>query len=238
MNNFKYMDIYKDIRKKIDNQIYTTGEKLPDEFTLCEQFNCSRMTIKKALDLLVQEGIIYRKRGQGTFVMSQETESGTINIQERELHGLTKASHGKTTSKIISFKVEFAGDEIAKKLDIKNSDPIYEIIRLRLINNKPYVIEKTYMSTSLIPGITEDVLLGSIYQYIENTLHYKIASAKKTARAAISNDLDHQYLNLTNIEPVLEIEQVAYLDNGTPFEYSFSRHRYDVFEFSSFSIRR
>lgn len=234
----KYKIIYDSIKDKILNKEYPTNSKIPDEITLCKEYNCSRMTMKKALDLLVQEGLLYRKRGQGSFVMSNNNAKGLIIIQERELQGLTKSSPGHVTSKVLEFKLEFANEEIANKLNINVDDPIYNIFRLRLVNNKPYVLERTYMPTSLIPGITLDVLSHSVYDYIENTLNLRIASANKTTKADVSNEVDHKYLNLKDIEPVLEIEQIAYLDNGIPYEYSIARHRYDLFAFNIFSVRR
>lgn len=234
----KYKIIYNSIREKIINKEYMPNAKIPDEISLCKEYNCSRMTMKKALDLLVQEGMLYRKRGQGSFVMSSNNDKGQIIIQERELSGFTKASKGNASAEILEFKLEFASEKIANKLNINVDDPIYNIFRLRLVNNKPYVLERTYMPTSLIPGINLDILSHSVYDYIENTLNLKIASANKTTRADISNEIDHKYLNLKDIEPVLEIDEIAYLDNGIPFEYSISRHRYDLFAFNIYAIRR
>lgn len=236
--DIKYKTIYDSIKDKILNKEYPANSKIPDEISLCKEYNCSRMTMKKALDLLVQEGLLYRKRGQGSFVMSSNNSKGQIVISERELQGFTKSSQGNVTSKILEFKLEFANEEIANNLNIHVDDPIYNIFRLRLVNNKPYVLERTYMPTSLIPGITLEVLSHSVYDYIENTLNLKIASANKTTKADVSNELDHTYLRLKDIEPVLEIDQIAYLDNGIPFEYSISRHRYDLFAFNIFSVRR
>lgn len=234
----KYKSIYDEVKRRIMENEYPANFKIPDEISMCKEFNCSRMTMKKALDLLVQEGMLYRKRGQGSFVMGQSNKSGRIMIPERELQGLTKSAQGSVTSKILEFQLEFASKKIAEHLNINENDPIYNILRLRLMNNKPYVLERTYMSTSLISGINLDILNGSIYEYIECTLGYRIASAQKTTRASISDELDHKELKLKENEPVLEIEQIAYLDNGVPFEYSISRHRYDLFEFTSFSVRR
>lgn len=234
----KYKAIHQEMRKRIVEGSYPVNQQIPDELTLCKEFACSRMTMKKALDLLVQEGLLYRKRGQGSFVMGIGTTSKRILLPERELLGLTKSTKYDITSEILQFELQFADETIAEILNIHPNDPIYHILRLRLIKQKPYVLERTYMNTTLIPGLTLDILKGSIYNYIENTLGYRIASAKKITRADISNELDHQKLKLKEKEPVLEIEQVAYLDNGVPFEYSFSRHRYDLFEFTSYAVRR
>ena len=141
-------------------------------------------------------------------------------------------------SEIIHFKLEFATKSIAEKLQISVSSPIYNIFRLRIIDDKPYVLEQTYMSTDLISGITEEILHHSIYSYIEGTLKLRIASAMKILRASISTETDQKYLHLSPTEPIFEVEQIAYLDNGTPFEYSISRHRYDLFEFSSYGLKK
>lgn len=233
----KYKLIYNEIKDRIIHKAYVPNGQIPDELSLCKEFNSSRMTVKKALDLLVHEGMLYRKRGQGSFVMELNTTSDRLNIPERELLGLSKSTHGKTKSKVLEFSLIFANEKIAKNLNIKENDPVYNILRLRLIKDVPYVLERTYMSPSLIPGITEQVLTGSVYDYIEDTLGYRIASAQKTTRACTSNKDDQQYLQLQTYEPVLEIEQIAYLDNGRPFEYSFSRHHYDLFEFTLYSVR-
>lgn len=237
----KYQQIYNTIREGILSGEYPVNSKLPDEITLAKQYKCSRMTIKKALELLVNEGLIYRHQGKGTFVLSHVAKQNKIVVPERDIKGLSLISsdvYNNVSSQILNFSLEFATDEIAQKLQVSSNAPIYNISRLRLFGQTPCVLEQTYMSTSLIPGITLDILNRSIYDYIENTLNLKIVSASKLLRADISNEKDQKYLNLSANEPIFEVEQVAYLDNGQPFEYSISRHRYDLFEFSSFSFKQ
>lgn len=234
----KYKTIYDDMKEKILTGEYKSGDQLPDEHTVCSMYGCSRMTVKKAYDLLVLEGLIYRRQGQGSFVLAHSERDGELEIKERELQGFSRSSHGKGSTRIIHFNLIFAPKHIAEKLGIKENDPVYDILRLRLIDGSPYVLEQTYMAPALIPGITEEVLNRSIYDYIENTLGLRIGAAQKVSRADISSEQDHQLLNLMDVEPVLEVEQTAYLDNGMPFEYSISRHRYDLFKFSVYSVRQ
>lgn len=234
----KYMMIYEDVKSGILDQTYPVGAQIPDEKTMCEKFSCSRMTVKKAYDMLVMEGLIYRKQGQGSFVLSRDIERPEVEIKERELIGFTKATSGAGRSKVLRFQLIFATEKNAKALNIKPNDPVYDILRVRLIKDRPYVIEQTYMSPTVIPGVTKEVLDGSIYSYIEDELGLRIGAAQKITSADISNDIDHKELGLQDIEPVLVVEQIAFLDNGTPFEYSISRHRYDLFKFSVYSLRR
>lgn len=235
--SIKYREIYNDVKNQIENGLLQPNQKIDDELTLCKKYKCSRMTIKKALDLLVQEGLLFRKRGLGSFVLNSTVASQKIVLSERELTGLTKLSQDKVTSKVLDFRLIFADETHAACLNMKPNDPLYSIWRLRSIKSVPYVLEKTYMNPAVIPGITEDILNHSIYNYIEKELNLRIGAAKKTMRACISNKTDQEYLKLKEYEPVLEVEQIAYLDNGIPFEYSFSRHRYDKFEFTTYSLR-
>ncbi|WP_091975197.1 GntR family transcriptional regulator [Peptostreptococcus russellii] len=234
----KYMIIYNEIKKRIVDGIYKENQQIPDEKSLCREFDCSRMTVKKALDILVREGMLHRKRGLGSFVMSKSSMHKRTLLQEDELLGLTRSLKEKVKSNVLEFDLMFADEKIAQNLNINVNDSVYNILRLRYIGDKPCILERTYMSTNLITGINKDVLEGSIYNYIEQELGYKIASAKKMTRADVSTAFDQEMLELKEIEPVLEIEQIAYLDNGTPFEYSISRHRYDYFDLTTYSVRR
>lgn len=238
----KYMTIYTDTRNRITDGTYKPGDQLPEEAAVCETYGCSRMTVKKAYDMLVSDGFIYRKQGQGSFVLPQPQENSGMELQERELEGFTRSSarnkRGEVTSKVLHFQLIFAPKHIAEILGVDENAPLYDILRVRNVDGKPFVIEQTYMAPSVIPGITEDVLNNSVYNYIENELGYKIASSKKTLWAEPSDQLAWEELHLKKDEPTLTVEQIAYLDNGTAFEYSISRHRYDLFKFSVYSLRR
>lgn len=235
----KYQKIADELRARIKSEVYDPMRPLPDEMTLCETFDCSRMTIKKALDVLVHEGLVFRKRGHGTFIIQSSLSKSLHIINSQSVKGLTHAvGSKKVDSHIIEFKVELADALVSSRLNIKQESPVYNIIRLRVVENEPYVIEQTYMPTSIIANLDETILHGSIYQYIQDELHLNIKSAHKIIRADKPDDLDQKYLNCKDNDPILEVEQIAFLDNGVIFEYSSSRHRYDKFEFHSFSVQK
>jgi len=128
-------------------------------------------------------------------------------------------------------------EEIATKLKITTDDFVYDIIRTRYADDEPYVIEYTYMPIGLIPGIKNDVLLNSVYGYIEKNLKLKIKSAHRNIRAILPNELEQEWLKIDSNFPILEVEQVGFLDNGQPFEYSNAHHRSDKIEFRTVSIK-
>ena len=234
----KYIAISDEIRERIKSGYYPLDKMMPDEHSLCREFECSRMTMKRALDILANEGIIYRKRGHGTFIIQSSMQNHNVNVISDETVGLSNLMKDrKIVSKVIKFDIQFPSEEIAKNLSISMNTPVYHIIRLRIVEDEPYVLEETYMPSNLIPDINEEVLHQSIYHHIEDTLNLKIGGAHRKIRAAKSNELDQKYLHCGEHDPILEVEQIGHLDIGIPFEYSFSRHRYDRFTFISVAVR-
>ncbi len=168
-----YHDIAADIRTQISHGKYEKNQKLPKQTELAITYKTSRVTIQKALNLLQVEGIIYAKKGTGTFVSEAYS---TFDYNARVNRGLTKrlGKTGKLTSRIISFDTLLADEQEQTKLRLGKEDRIYDIVRLRLLDDVPVALEYTIMPVAVIPGITEEVLKASVYEYISNTLHLPI----------------------------------------------------------------
>ncbi len=234
----KYKTIYSQTKEKILKGEYPVGSAIPDELSVCAQFHCSRMTVKKAYDRLVLEGFIYRRQGQGSFVLPRGGfPIPPENIIKRNFQGFTRAFETPVQSKILRFDLTFAGEEIAQHLNISPQEAIYDIERVRYAYDQPYCLEHTYMPVALIPGLTQDILHSSIYNYIEEELKLHIDAAHRISSAAQSSKKDQEELWLKEVEPVLVVEQVVYLDNGKPFEYSITHHRYDLYQICDYMTR-
>lgn len=233
----KYQVISEEIRHRIESGFYPLDQPLPDEHSLVEEFSCSRMTVKRALDVLASEGIVFRKRGHGTFIVQSSFQSDYIHVGTNETLGFTNLMKEKqVTSKLISFDMIAPTAEVASYLAISEDTPVYHHVRVRCVDDNPHVIEETYMPTPLIPGITPTVLHNSVYAYMEKDLGLKIAGSRRRIRAEQATAQDMEELGLSENEPVLVIEQVAYLNTGIAFEYSFARHRFDKFEITTVNI--
>ncbi|MBF2455179.1 GntR family transcriptional regulator, partial [Listeria seeligeri] len=147
----KYMEIYIDIRDKINQNKYEINEKLPDGDSMARTYDCSKLTVKKALDMLVQEGMIIGPM------------SGLVNTFGKD----------NIKSKVILFSIEKPSKEVAEKLEMQD-DYIYRIIRMREVGHKAYSIEHTYMPLAIIPGLEPHHLEDSIYNYIRDDLKLKM----------------------------------------------------------------
>lgn len=236
---FKYEMIAKDLQEKIETGVYQAEERLPQEAELCKIYDASRITIRQAMELLVYNGLIVRRRGSGSYVKSVMTDNKTGVSQSLQFRGFTKdIADGKVTSDLHEFKVVHPPEEVARQLNISPRAFTYYICRTRLVDGEPYVVEYTYMPIDVITGLTEEIPGRSIYDYIEDELKLKIESAHRTARAVMPTQQERQWLAIGEQEmPLLEVEQVAYLSDGRIFEYSTSRHRADRFALKTISIR-
>lgn len=223
----KYKQILKTVKKQIIDGKYPAGSMIPDQNTLARDFKTSRMTVKKALDMLAIEGFIYSKRGAGTFVKKNAlAQKDALPVDN--YGGLSSQfSKARVKSEPIVFDVTFPTPEIKERLELKQNEPVYEILRLRFVDDEPYALEHTFMPISLIPNLSQEVLFDSIYAYLTKEIHLEIGGAfrKISAEKASKNDL--KYLASAETDPILQVEQVVYLQDGRPFEYSISRHPYN-----------
>ncbi|WP_207695756.1 GntR family transcriptional regulator [Enterococcus sp. DIV0212c] len=234
----KYEEIADTLRERIKNNFYKTDTLLPNQTDLVKEFNVSRMTVKKAIGILVMEGLLYSQRGAGTKVLNRsfwDKDTSPVN----EYDGLSKQMqerHKNLKSQVILFEVEFPSKEVQDRLAISEEQPVYRIIRLRILENEPFILEHTYMPCDLIPGLTTEILQESIYSYIKEQLSLDFAGAYRNIQADKSDDYDQQYLNCKKEDPVLEVQQVVYSKGGRPIEFSCSRNRYDQRSYSVLNV--
>lgn len=234
----KYEEIADTLRERIKNNIYPIDTLLPNQVDLVKEFNASRMTIKKAIGLLIMEGLVYSQRGAGTKVLNRSFWDKDIS-PFTEYDGLSKQMNERQqqlTSQVILFEVTFPTEKIQERLTIPKEQPVYQIIRLRILEGHPFVLEHTYMPCDLVPGLTSDILNGSIYTYLKEELSLQFAGAYRNIQADKSTKYDQEYLYCQSDDPVLEVQQVIYLKDGRPIEFSCSRNRFDIRSYSILNV--
>lgn len=228
MTKAKYLEIADELRKRIENGTYKKQQPLPDQATFAKEFHVSRLTVKKAFDGLERQGLVYKESGLGTFVTGKIPIQDETDAPSNLFIGLqNQYKDRKVTSKVLSFSVEFPDAKIQACLDLKRSEPVYDIVRLRIIDGQPTIIEHTYMPIKLVPDLDETILHKSIYNYMHKKLGLKFGHAYRKIKAVKSSKYDQKFLHAKKDDPMLELEQIIWLNNGQPIEYSRSRNRYD-----------
>ena len=187
--------------------------------------------MKKALEILVKEGLIIRRRGAGTFVKE-------LNVSENNETVRMRFEGHDVTSDIKVFEVIPSDKKIAEKLQIDEGDFVYHIIRNRSVDGKPYCVEITYIPLYRLVNLKADVLKDSLYKYVINQLHMTVQSCHLKITSALSTILEQSFLGLGEGEPYIQEEQTTYLSNGSVFELTFNRRHYADFEFQTVIVEQ
>ncbi len=224
-----YIQISNLILEMIENNKLKEGDLISSENQLVQELGVSRMTVRQAINNLVSNGYLEKKRGIGTFVKKQDLDriEISLNIFENftsQIRRIGKKPH----SKVIVFEKRIANKRIAKILGIGEKDEFLYIERLRYMDEIPLFLEQSYMRYSMFSDINEKVLEGSKYEYIKKK-GYKIKGSDREIMAEISSEYVSELLNLSGNEPVLKLNATAYLENGEAFEYSeitFNQRKY------------
>ncbi|MFC6182390.1 GntR family transcriptional regulator [Lactiplantibacillus daowaiensis] len=226
---YKYEVIADNLRQQIKSGKYAPGELLPDQNKLAATFDTTRITIHKAIQLLIIEGMVYSKRGAGTFV--RKDFGLTDNRQATQMDqpiGTTRTNAGKkVTSKVLELQARLPTPREAEQLMIDDMDPVYVIRRTRFVDGKVWAYEHTIMPTNIVT-LTKHVLMGSIYGYLEKEGGMAIAGSHRIISAAKATAEDVEAMDATLGDPILVINQVSYTDDGQPFEVSESHFPYET----------
>lgn len=222
----KYKEIALALKERIVEGKYQEGSKLPEQESLAREFKTSRVTIRKAIQLLIDEGLLYTRRGSGTFIRSNIRQDNENVTQVNNVFGTSSQENTNVTSKIIRFDVRFPTDYEIEALNLTKFDPVYDIERVRYVNEQARSIEMSIMPLKYIKDLNEEILKGSIYNYIREELGYVISAAQRVIIASKADELDSKEFGIKVGEPILETNQIVFFDNGTPFDLSKTRYPY------------
>lgn len=235
---YKYKVVADELREQIKNGKYAPGELMPDQNQIAKDFGTTRITVHKALQLLMVEGMVYSKRGSGTYVRKDYVQNehnsnyGKVSPIDKPL-GATYTNQGKkVTSKVLELSARIPTQKESDKLLIPPTEPVYVIQRVRYVNGEIFAYEHTIMPTS-ITTLTKKVIEGSIYGHLQKE-GLSIEGSHRIVHADAANDIDLKTGIAKKLgEPILVINQLSYLDDGQPFEISESRFPYKTSELTA-----
>lgn len=217
---YKYREIYSDIKRDILTNHYRAGTLLPTQEFFAEKYDVSRITLKKALSLLENEGLIFSKQGSGTYVRPT-IENNTSELLPLDLPVGVTYSHRdqEIKSNILFFDARLPTEEEQQNLSLNKTDPVYEFKRVRLLNGQYYSFEHVVMPVAIAP-ITEEILQGSVYDYLGHEAKLQLVDARRIVYADQANEEVSASLGIKKNDAVLVIEQIGYDQKGRAFEFS------------------
>ncbi len=236
-----YETIYKDLKRKIEADVFAYQELLPSENTLIQTYHCSRNTLRRAVSRLVTDGYVQTMQGKGVRNIYQPIAQTAFTIGEIESFWelATRNGHDPLT-KVLLF-TEFAIDEKqAFYTGFPVGTDIYYIQRLHYLDGMPLILNHNYFLKEAIPNLTKEIAENSIYKYLEQMLHMTIVNSKRVMTVEKMTQIDEKYLkmNTDDYNCMAVVSSQTYNSDGVMFEYTQSRHRPDYIRFYDNAVRK
>jgi len=226
-----YYQVKTIIKDKIEQGDYKSGCKIEPERELAKYFDVSRMTLRKAITQLVDEGYLIRRAGEGTFVRKPKFRQGLLWLtsftEDMKNRGL------KPDSRTIFIEEDRACYYLADKLNIEENTKVIILKRLRKADGEPMCIEKSHIPKFFLKSaeLTMDSLNGaSLYDFLQNEGIY-LNHARETLEAGIADQEEAGLLEIQIGAPVIYRERTTYNSKNTPVEFVNSTYRADRYKF-------
>jgi len=224
-----YIQIHNEIRKEIESGKWAVGERIPSERQLSQDFDVSRMTLRQAIQTLVDEGILQRQVGSGTYVSSskvQEKMSGTTSFTE-----ITESQGKQPSSKTVSYHVADPSISEIEKLKLHDGDQVLRMERIRYADKQPICFEVATIPIGIVDSLNKKDITSSLYKALEDKAGLKLGDATQTVSAILASEKIANFLNVKRGSAILRVRQITTLDDERPFEYVRSQYAGDRFEF-------
>jgi GntR family trehalose operon transcriptional repressor len=236
----KFEPIYRTIKAEIESGQYKPGDFLPSENYYASRFACSRNTVRRALSVLTSEGYLLPQHGRGVQVIYQNRINRSI-YSVGGIESLAEAASRndiKIRTKIIRFKKIICDPETSLKTGFDTGTELFHIIRLRILGKDPIILDKNWFLASEMPELTKKIASDSIYKYLEEGLGMTITNSRRKVTSEASDEMDEQYLKLSNKHIVLCVSGQVFNSRGVMFEYTQSRHDPDRVCFIESAVRQ
>ena len=229
-----YEQLYLRLRTAIEEGDLSVGGPVPSERQLAADYGISRVTTRKALDRLRQEGFVRAYQGRGSFVAPGAPGGAerTRTAERMTFQGFSAAmlDHGLVpSSKLISRGIVSATGAIAHYLGIGENERVIRIRRLRLANDTPMALHTSYLLYPLCCSILEiDLEKQSLYRILQESLSIRLAHVDREARAISGSDQDLAFLDLRPPALLMQVMRRTFDEDGRVVEYLQAVQREDA----------
>jgi GntR family transcriptional regulator len=226
------MKIQNLVRQAVDHRKLVSGEALPSERELCEELGLSRVTIRKAIDGLVDEGVLERRQGAGTFVTSGQGPAASRRV-EKNFSTLSSFSEDmiargrKPSNHWVSKAEGIVNPEEAMALGLSPGSQVYRFQRIRSGDGKTMALEQAAIPGWGLPSI--DAVANSLYGALDLAGNRPVRALQRV-RAISFGEEQAMLLGISPGDPCLFIERRAFLHDGRPIEMTHSWYRGDAYD--------
>jgi GntR family phosphonate transport system transcriptional regulator len=221
--------LYSQIRRSLLDDIrerYQAGAYLPPEQTLASRFGVNRHTVRRAIDELVEEGILERQHGRGTLVLNAPIE---YPIGKGSRFTETFSAIGTASSLVLRKELIDARGGVAEKLGLHTGAPVLWIETLRLLDERPLCLISHFLPQHYAELTLERYREGSLHSFLAEHFALRLRRSYSLVTALMPRGNDAQLLQMSQRQPVLRVKSLNVQDPGDePVEYAVTRFRADA----------
>lgn len=229
-----YVQLKHSLEEDIRSGKWKAGDKIPGEVELIEIFGVSRTVVRQALKEMVYEGLIRREKGKGTFVSEPKISSQSL-LQSLDGFYQDMAKRGfEPITKVLEQGIIPATPNVAAYLKLDPMAPVIKIVRLRFIEEEAIVLVTSFLPFELCRNLVNvDLTRSSLYVFLEQECQLVIARGRRRINAVAATEEEAELLVIELGAPLLKIDSISYLKDGTPLEYFHGLFRGDRLRFEA-----
>ncbi len=232
MQMVTYQRLYNILREKIWNKVYVPGTKLPTERELCDEYGVSRITVRHALMLLEEQGLIERMQGRGTFVKASKPKK--IAIMDYAYSKSMKQESPDTMRKLITRKVIVPPRDIASSLSLLQNEECLYFERLDINSGENLAFDQVYIPLEFSTSLKDELLTRIDFLSIwEKNEPVKLSFVKEAIEAIAADDFSAKRLSVPIGSPILMDTEIVFDKEERPVAVFISKYRYDRFKMVS-----
>lgn len=216
----------------IDGQ--PAGHPLPPERVLAQDFGVTRVTLRRAIDELEADGLVYRVQGGGTYCVGPAIAK---SLKLTSFSEDIRARGRKPSSVVLHVGLAPAGEEAGRALRLSPSDRVLQIRRLRRADGEPMCLEACALAAASVPGLPDMDLTGSLYELIGREFGLHPSWAEQLVEATVLGPDDARLLAVPPFSAALRATRVSYDPRGRAIEYCVTTYRADRYSMR-FAVRR
>lgn len=226
----QYIQIADSLLNQIESGELAPGTRLPPERQLSELFDVNRLTLRRALSKLEAQGLIVRKHGKGNFIAEPKIERQTRQLVSFT-NGIKRRGLAPGT-KVINIEQRPVEAAIAKQLNVPVLTPVHFIIRLRMINQEPVMLEQLWAPVQCFPGLEhQDLNNRSVYEIMKTEYGISMTSAERSLEPVIATKFEAELLGIEEGTPLMLERRIGFDQNANCVEYGKDLYRGDRFRF-------
>lgn len=224
-----YHQLKEELRSKLERGEFSVDSAIPPELELELEYGVSRVTVRRAVQELVQEGLLVKLKGKGTFVRqakaSQQLNAITSWAETMAARGVPPLTRN------IHITMEPAPPKVARLLSLLPGSAVVKVERLRCLPEGPVTVMTNYLPPGLVPGLTAEDVAVSFYRTLETKYRLVLARAHEEVEARAAGAAEAALLGVRRGAPLLHITRITYGPDGCPLEVVLAASRADRYAY-------